>query len=155
MNLYTPEEMTACEQDINDLVDTFGSQITIYKTSEQLLISQDPNFIFTLGDEQSATSLNYVSQSGVFTARVKYLDFVELQRTFATKNKQLNSETQLRLDLSNPTVRLKLGQEAYDFIGDFQRAQFDNQTWVILKSVRPHGLFKNRNYYTIYLQQTN
>lgn len=154
MNFYSDAEHAACEQDISNLVDTFGTPISMYKTSEELLISQDPNYIFTLDSQQQSTQVSYVTVSGTFIARIKYLDKEDMARIFSTKNRQLEGNTQLRLDQSNPIVRLKLGQDAYDFIDDFQRAQFDNNTWTILRAIRWHGLF-TRNYYTIYLQQTN
>lgn len=155
MNLFTTQEQAFCESLIQDLEDTFGTPIVMYKTSEELFISQNPNFNFAYPNPQSGATVQYIPQSGTFPARIKYLDDNELQLLLATQNRQDEGQDQLRLLLSKPVVRIKVGQAAANFIGDdFKRATFDGSTFVLFRAKRLHGLF-TRNYTSFYLQRTD
>lgn len=155
MQIFSTQQQAICESLITDLVDTFGSQVVMYKTSQELVISQNPNFNFAYQTPNNGVTVQEVPQSGTFTARIKYLDDNDLQLLLATQNRQDEGQDQLRLLLSKPVVRLKFGQDASNFIGDdFERAIFDGDTFVLFRAKRLHGLF-TRNYQTYYLQRTD
>lgn len=155
MNLFSDQEKSFCEGLIQDLEDTFGTPIVIYKTSEELFISQNPNFNFAYPNPQDGAAVQFIPQSGNFTARIKYLDNNDLQLLLATQNRQDEGQDQIRLNFSKPIVRIKVNQTCADFIGnDFQRATFDNNTFVLFRAKRLHGLF-TRNYVTFFLQRTD
>lgn len=147
--------MSDADSCIQDLEDTFGTPVVIYKTSEQLLISTNPNYNFAYPDPQPGAQVQYVPQSGTFTARIKYLDDNDLQLLLTTQNRLDEGQDQLRLMLSKPVVRLKINLAADAFIGtDFQRATFDGDTFVLFRAKRRHGLFE-RNYVSLYLQRSD
>lgn len=147
--------MAFCESQIQNLEDTFGTPLNLYKTSQELLIAQNPEFNFAYQNPQPGATVSYITQSGTFPARIKYLDDEELQLLLATQGRMDAGQDQLRLLQSKPVVRIKIGQSGANFIGDnFERAMFDGNIFVLYRAPRLHGLF-TRNYTTLYLQKTD
>lgn len=140
-SLFTDEEKAELSAPFDDIHATWARDITIWKTSTQVVISTDPNYNFFQPNPQE-NSIQEVPVSGVFSARIKYpqnQDFV------LPKSLQSNkSEDQLNFNFQDGRVRIKLDPTGSAFIQGAKKVTFDGTIFEITSDKRPHGLFYNQ-----------
>jgi|GEM_PF-6586611 len=145
-NLISASERTALNAVIDDVHETFASEITVFKEASQVVIITDPNFNPLYNTANQTTSYINTPVYRTFKARIHYNDDI---------NKKYWSETnlasQIKLEAVVGTVRIKIKSEDYDYIKDGRRFDIDGKRYVLNSTFRPHGLFDNK-YYTLYLK---
>ena len=144
-SLLTAAEKTTINEAMDDLHDTFARDIQVIKEAAKTVSSQSSQFNSVYGTAGSSTSITYVTQSGSYKARVRYLR----QDEEYFSDSQLDS--QLKIKMPAGSVRLKVSGDAHDYLKDAKRIQLDNRRFTIFSDYRPHGLFDAR-YYTYYLK---
>ncbi len=140
-------EKTGYSQPFFDLHDTFSRPITMYKSSEQIvtIINNDNNVFFPDAPFNDVTQT--VIQSGVFSARIKYITKEDL-KFFST------AQDQITIKLEEGMVRLKLDVSGSSYLTDAKRVIFDETIFEPVTSKRPHGMFVP-DFYTFYLKKIN
>jgi hypothetical protein len=139
----TDAEKTALEGYMTNLHDTFKRELVIYKDGEEVVITTDPNYNFVYAGGGSS-SISYTPVSQTFSGRILYGK--PDSSTFSSPE----IDAQLRLEMLNSTVRLKVDRECKDFLAEAKRVEFDGNRFKIVGDIRPHGLF-TPNFYTFYL----
>lgn len=126
-----------------DIFDTFARDITIYTFPEQTVIASTEDYNhFYQNDKQY---VSYTPVSGVFRANVKYNDKQELQ-----KENQGPGSQQINVSEFLGDVRIKVKQDAYQYLMDKQEIEFDGTKFMLSSAPRPHGLF-DVQLYTFFL----
>lgn len=144
-SLLSDAEKAALESVMSDLHDTFKRALVIFKDGEQTVISTDPNYNFAYGFNNGiSTNVEFTPIQQTFSGRVLY------GKPDATMLSNPSIDAQLRLEMMNSTVRIKLDQDGRDFLVDAKRVEFDGNRFKVLGDPRPHGLFAPQ-FYTFFL----
>jgi hypothetical protein len=126
-----------------DIFDTFARDITIYTFPNQTAIATTEDYNhFYQNDNQY---VSYQPVSGVFKANVLYNPKQELQ-----KNNQGPGSQQINVSEFLGDVRVKVKQDAYQYLMDKQEIEFDGTKFMLSSAPRPHGLF-DVQLYTFFL----
>jgi hypothetical protein len=146
-SFLTTQEKSAINAVFDNLHDTFARTITVYKNAQDVtVISSDYNHYYKRnsdGDPPNTTT----TVSSEFSARILY---GKPDSSFLADS-QIDS--QLRLEILSSTVRLKVNQEARDYLVEAKRVEFDNNIFKINADPRPIGMF-TPEYYTFFLTPT-
>jgi hypothetical protein len=126
----------------NNLHDTFGRNVIIYKESKKVNIFSNENYISIYRNTSQGEnfSFSYETVSGTFSMRIKWLD--------PNEDKNLPIE----VDFPSQVCRLKMKKDAFDFLSGNQSLFIDNVSCEVIKGYKPHGLF-NIDFYTIYAKR--
>lgn len=152
MDFLTPQQKTELESAFNDLHDTFGRPLIMFKKAQEVVIVNNPNHNYIWETSPTNSVVQEVIVSGVFNARILYGKHQDLDQ-FVSPNRQ-ETEDQLGIQLPQGTVRLKLDPTGTAFMQDATRARLDGDIFEIVTDKRPHGLFDPK-WYTFYLKRIN
>jgi len=147
MDLLNPIEKASFAAALEDLFDTFSKPIVVYKTPTKVIISQDANFNFAFGDNDKGVDVDYVPVSGVFEAKIHY-EHDKLSPV------PVGAGGELRTPLDQGVVRLKVRQDAYLFLKDCERVEFEGKTYNVVSDFRPRFIF-GAKFYIFYLNATS
>lgn len=152
MDLLSQSEKAALEAEIYNIHDTFSRPIYMWKQRQQVVISESDshNYIWDSAPQNTTTIDTIVS--GQFNARILYGKKQNVDPFKARQSNQAESQSAAELQLGE--VRVKLDPTGAAFMNDAKRATFDNETFEIVSSERPHGLFTPK-FYTFYLKKIN
>lgn len=145
-SLLTSTEKAALAAVFDDIHETFAREITVYKEASTVVIITDPNYNPLYKTAGQTTSIINTPVYKTFKARIQYQDDVGKKYW---SEQGLNS--QIKLEAVVGTVRLKIDQDAYDYVKDARRFDVDGKRYVLNSTFRPHGLF-DIQYYTLYLK---
>ncbi len=145
-SLLTSTEKAALAAVFDDIHETFAREITVFKEASTVVIITDPNYNPLYKTACQTTSIINTPVYKTFKARIQYQDDVGKKYW---SEQGLNS--QIKLEAVVGTVRLKIDQEAYDYVKDARRFDVDGKRYVLNSTFRPHGLF-DIQYYTLYLK---
>ena len=150
-SLISSAEKAVFKQVFEDLHDTWSDQIVVYKTPNRVVASSDTSFNFIYDSEGSNnTTYEYTPVSGVFDARILYADKQELQ--YANNGP---SNEQMRMSQTLGECRIKVRQDCFDFIKEYQSIEFNGNKFSLKCHDRPHGLFEKGQFFTFYLTREN
>lgn len=122
---------------LQNLYDSNSRDIIVYKTSQKTIISQNTNYNFAFGDNQAAVQIQDVLASGTFYARVHYVDAGQAGSVKKLDRKIFDELTELKMDMNETFVRLKVGTEAFEFLKDSSNVQFDNINYKLISNMKP------------------
>lgn len=145
-SLLTSAEKAALEAVFDDIHETFARTITVFKEASNVVIITDPNYNPLYRTAGQTTSVVNTPVYRTFKARIKYEDDVGKKYW---SEQGLNS--QIKLQVVVGSVRIKIDQEAYDFVKDGLRFDVDGRRYVLNSTFKAHGLF-DIQYYTLYLK---
>jgi hypothetical protein len=147
MELISASEKAELAKVIDDIHETFARDIYVYKTPTITAISTSGNYNFAFGDDQPSVTASKEVVSASFKARIKHLDL-------ASDSEQLRNIPidDARFKSTKGLIRLKITQEAYNFIKDSERITVDGRNCILMTNDRPHGLFDTQ-YITVYLSR--
>lgn len=141
-NLISDADKVIYESAIQDIADTFGRDIVAWKRSaERVVTANDDNDSFY--DNKKKPNITYTYQTGVFKARIKYIDRQDKEFYIAM------SDAQVQVTQDTQLVRLKINVENCDFIREADKVTVDGVDFRIVTSPRNHGVFSN-NFCTFY-----
>ncbi len=135
MSFFTEEEKAEAVSMLNEAFNTFKEQIYVYQSPEQTVISTDPNYVWSFGNDQPDIQVTNTTQSGVFWATVEYMNNESLQRIdHSIFNESILSKQGL--------VRISVsGVEAFNFLKKAEKITFDDQNFKVVSDLQRRGLF--------------
>lgn len=142
MNYLNKQQKVAYSKAFYDLHDTFSRNIVVFKHPNATLISSQPEYNF-LYSQQTNTEIQYTPVSGVFPARIKWMNASEV-----------NDSKEIRPTILGNFCRLKVKADALAFISGArgQRIEVDGRLVNWIGSSEPHGLFAP-DFYNLYLRE--
>jgi len=125
------------------LHETFAQKITVYKNGKKTLIAHDPkyNSIYSRNDLGKRDSVEYTVVSETFDARIYY---IKTEEEFFN-----NYKSQTKVILPKGSVKVVVKKEAFDYIQEARRVEFDGRRFTIHTDGAPYGLTSNL-FYTFY-----
>ncbi|HAI43902.1 MAG TPA: hypothetical protein DCM40_40305 [Maribacter sp.] len=135
---------------IRDLADTlhttFARTITVYKNAKKTLIASTTawNSLYRRTNTGSNTAVEYTEVSQSFTARIYYDDMDTSYLTDDGPSQQAG--TQNKVVVAAGTVRIVVKQDAYDYLSEARRVEFDGTKFIIESDGQPRGLTSNQFY---------
>jgi hypothetical protein len=141
-SLVTDNQKILYSDVFNDIHDTFARKIIIFKTPIRTVISTDPNYNFLYGNNQDGFDVSYTPVSGIFDARIKWLDPQALQ-----------GYKEIKEEIHGNVCRLKVKKDARDFLDGSERIEIDGKYVQFFGSTQPQGLF-NIDFYTMYFEES-
>lgn len=135
-------EKAEMSQQFNNLHDTFGRSVVIYRDPERTDIVSTDDYISAYRNYRQADNLqfNLTPVTGQFLMRIQWLD--------PRKEERIPLES----PLPGQVCRLKMKQDAFDFLNGCQSFYVDNIPCEKIGFDKPHGLF-NVDFYTIYAKR--
>jgi hypothetical protein len=147
MNLFSSGQLSSYKTAFENLHESFGRDVVVFKESERVTIEEvDDNFnYFYRKGRQNSVSETLQPVSGVFKMRIKWLD----------PNKVEDNQfiSQIRPEVNANLCRLKMDEEAFNFISGAQVFMIDGRTCDLAGFSRPHGLVENQ-FFTIFAKET-
>ena len=141
-DLLSSTEKLAYGNVFNDMHDTFSRKIIVFKTPIRTVISTDINYNFLYGNSQDGFDVSYTPVSGIFDARIKWLD-----------PQSLKGYKEIKEEIHGNVCRLKIKKDARDFLDGSERVEIDGKYVQFFGSTQPHGLF-NIDFYTMYFEES-
>lgn len=138
-SLISESRQKSVEAVFKNLHDTFVKEITVYKNAQGVCISSSPAYNSIYGDKGPNQSIRYDTVSKVFQARIY---FVKLEKEFLYDNQGVDSSNN-KLILPQGFVKIIVEEEAYLFIKESRKLEFDGATYSIRSAGSPEGLFNN------------
>jgi hypothetical protein len=122
---------------------TFAKDITVYKNGKKTLIAHDPkyNSIYSRNNAGNRDSVEYTVVSKTFSARIYY---IKTEEEFFN-----NYKSQTKVILPKGSVKVVVEKEAFDYIQEARRVEFDGRRFTIHTDGAPYGLTSNL-FYTFY-----
>lgn len=151
-DFFTQEEKLTFSNLFNDLHDTYAREIYMFKQRNELVITNNPNHSYVWDDAPDNTQPEFTLVSGSFKGRILYAN--KQDKGFLSTKQIGGGEDQLKDELFDGDVRIKLDPTGAAFIGDSQKARFDDVMFEIISHPRPHGLFEPK-WQTFYLKRAN
>jgi len=127
----------------NTLHETFAQNITVYKNGKKTLIAHDPKYNSVYGRNNSGNrdSVEYSVVSKTFGARIYYIK---------TEEELLNNyKSQAKVILPKGSVKVVVKKDAFDYIQEARRVEFDGRRFTIHTDGSPYGL-TSKLFYTFY-----
>lgn len=132
----------------NTLHETFAKTITVYKNSQKTVVASTPqyNSIYKRTNTGSTGNIQYTTISQTFSARVYYLKSEE--EYLANEGNQQGTQNKIILPMGS--VKIVVKQDAYEFIKEARKIEFDGKRFNIKSDGNPDGMVGNQ-FYTFYL----
>lgn len=125
------------------LHETFAQNITVYKNGKKTLIAHDPkyNSVYSRNNAGKRDSVEYTVVSKTFSARIYY---IKTEEEFFN-----NYKSQTKVILPKGSVKVVVKKDAFDYIQEARRVEFDGRRFTIHTDGAPYGLTSNL-FYTFY-----
>lgn len=136
-------EKAEMSQQFNNLHETFGRNVVIYRDPERTDIITNDDYISAYRDYRQGSNFtfNTVPVTGQFLMRIKWLDPRDEEFIPGIDN-----------PLPGQVCRLKMKKDAYDFLNGSQSFYVDNIPCELIGVPKLHGLF-NVDFYTVYVKR--
>lgn len=144
------------ESTINTMYDTlhetFAQTITVFKNSKRTVISTNSRYnnIYGRTNTGSKSNIEYTTESQSFEARVYYIN---MEEEYLSNNENQRG-TQNKIILPNGSVKIVVKSDAYEFLQEARRVDFDGIRFAIKSDGEPRGLTTNK-FYTFLLTPTD
>tara|TARA_Y100000004_G_scaffold105274_2_gene118170 strand:- start:3776 stop:4246 length:471 start_codon:yes stop_codon:yes gene_type:complete len=144
------DQITKIRDLANTLHTTFARTITVYKNAKKTLIASTDswNSLYRRTNTGSNSSVEYTEVSQSFTARIYYDDMDTSYLTDDGPSQQAG--TQNKVVVAAGTVRIVVEQDAYDYLSEARRVEFDGTKFIIESDGQPRG-FTSNQFYTFVL----
>lgn len=148
-SLISDSEKTTLNSALEDQADTFSRDLICYKDAKQTVTAPSESFNSIYGNAGATTSITYTPQSITVQARIQYAkNYNEEQFT------DVESDSQLKLEIPNGKVRIKIKSSDFAQVKDCKRFKFDGSMFYKDSDFRGHGLF-DVQYYTFLVKPTD
>lgn len=132
-----------------NLHDTFTREITVYKNAKGVSISSSPSYNSIYGSRSQAESIEFQTVSKSFKARIY---FIKNEQEFLQSNNQNSSID--KIILPNGLVKIVVEPDAFEFIKEARKVEFDGVIYNVRSPGAPEGLFETQ-FYEFYLTPIN
>lgn len=144
-DLFSSSEKSAFDKVFDDLHDTFGRDITIFKKSQKVFVATDSTYNALYSKTKNQKGIDKVVEAIKVKARIAYAGSFE--------NARSNDENEiLGLDIPNDHIRIKLNLEGYNLIKQAKDIEIDGELFDIVSDASKSGMFSVR-YYNILLKR--
>lgn len=145
-SLISDAAKAAMKAAVETVHDTFSRSIFVYKEAQRVLIStknENYNMLYNnvRGKQESIDNVPVVQEFKATILYGKYQDEENVDEANA----------QIKVELPVGSVRIKVKQDAYEYLKDAKRVTFDGKTFIMTGQERPHGVF-SPHIYSFYLQ---
>lgn len=130
----------------NDIHDTFSRTVKVWKDSERIVITEvDNNFNpFYRTNAQPSVESEYEEEVAEFPMRIKWLD--------PRQDVSLPGGYQIRDSINDNICRLKMEEDAFNFIDGCKKIEVDGRDCERVGFSRPHGIVDNQ-FFTIFVKE--
>jgi len=149
-NFFTLEQKESYEDAFNSIHESFGRDVVIIKDSKRVVVAQtsdDFNYFYSDYHQDSLQEIS-VPVSGIFKMRIKW-DNPNNELLFDNPGMDV-----IRPKIHANLCRLKMRQDAFDFIIGFKQFIVDEKRCELVGFSRPHGIISN-NFYTVMVKESN
>lgn len=154
-NLVDVDLKEECASYMDDLFDTFARtlQFIVYKNPEEVIVSLDSNFNADWDQKKPWLDPNstYTQVSQSFPARIWYLDYEQQMNSLYLEGKILEGS---RFKREIQSIKIQVREDAYLFIKDANKCEFNNYLWNVKTSEKQVGIF-DFNFYTFMLERAD
>lgn len=137
--------ISAAQKDyINTIFDnvheTFARQITVYMNPQIVVLTASPTFNALYGTDlpTAANPPEYTVKSYTFKARIHYMS--QEQSIFP------GAEAQQRIVYPVGTIKIKVPANAFDYLKEAKRVEFEGRRYSIVSDYKPFGIFGPKYY---------
>lgn len=138
MNIFTNSFKSIASGALDTLFDSLARNIIIYKTPQQVIISEGSGYNFAFGNSDPNIQTQTVVASGIFPAKIRY--DAEQARIYGNIRAQ-DSEESLREMLLKGRVKITVRPDAFAFLQDCKEVIIDGKTVRVKSDYRPHFPF--------------
>jgi hypothetical protein len=148
------DQITKVRNLADTLHSTFARTITVYKNAKKTLIASNSswNSLYRRTNTGSNSSVEYTEVSQSFTARIYYKDMDSSYLTDDGPSQQAGSQNKVVVPAG--TVEITVKEDAYNYLSEARRVEFDGQKFIIESDGQPRGLTSNQ-FYTFTLSPTD
>jgi len=144
-DLFSSSEKSGFDRVFDDLHDTFGREITIFKKSQKVFVATNSTYNALYSKTKNQKGIEKVVEAVKIKARIAYAGSFE--------NARSNDENEiLGLDIPSDHVRLKLNLEGFNLIKQAKDIEIDGELFDIVSDASKSGLFSVR-YFNILLKR--
>lgn len=144
-DLFSSSEKSAFDKVFDDLHDTFGRDITIFKKSQKVFVATNSTYNALYSKTKNQKGIEKVVEAIKIKARIAYAGSFE--------NARSNDENEiLGLDIPSDHVRIKLNLEGYNLIKQAKDIEIDGELFDVVSDASKSGIFSVR-YYNILLKR--
>ena len=144
-DLFSENEKYELDKVFDDLHDTFGREITIFKKSQKVFVATNSTYNALYSKTKNQKGIEKVVEAIKIKARIAYAGSFE--------NARSNDENEiLGLDIPSDHVRIKLNLEGYNLIKQAKDIEIDGELFDIVSDASKSGLFSVR-YYNVLLKR--
>lgn len=135
---------SAQKEQINSIFDnvheTFARQITVYMNPEMVIMTASPTFnsLYSADVANAANKPSYTTKSYTFKARIHYMS--QEQSIFP------GAEAQQRIVYPVGTIKIKVSADAFDYLKEARRIEFEGRRYSIVSDYKPFGIFGPKYY---------
>lgn len=135
-------ERAEISSQFDNLHDTFGRNVVIYKESKKVNIFTNEDYISAYRNTNQGENFtfSYETVSGNYPMRIKWLD----------PNEEKNIP--MEIDFPNQVCRLKMKKDAFDFLSGQQSLFIDGIPCEMIAGYKPHGIV-DINFYTVFAKR--
>jgi hypothetical protein len=140
----SPDQIKKVQDLASTLHTTFARTITVYKNAKKTLIASDSawNALYGRTNTGSDSSVEYTTVSETFEARIYYDDMDTEYLTDDGPSEQAG--TQNKVVVPDGTVRIVVKEDAYNYLGEARRVEFDGTKFIIESDGQPRGFTSNQ-----------
>jgi hypothetical protein len=149
-SLISESRQQSIETVMRNLHDTFIKEITVYKNAQGICISSSPAYNSIYGDKGPSQSIQYEMVVKKFNARIYY---IKSEQEFFANGGNANGSND-KVILPDGSVKIVVEADAYLFIKESRKIEFDGTIFSVRSSGNPGGLFNNI-FYEFYLTPLN
>lgn len=124
----------------DNVFETFAREITVYMNPEMTIMTTSPTYnnLYNADVSTAATKPSYTTKSYKFKAKIHYLS--QEQSIFP------GAEAQQRIVYPVGSVKIKVGADAFGYLKEARRIEFDGRRYSIVSDYQPFGIFGPRYY---------
>lgn len=132
----------------DDVFETFARYITVIMNPEMVVATTSPTYngFYGADTNSAANEPTYTTKSYTFKAKISYISNQKAPY-FAAVNQQ-------RMMLPMGSVKIKVGADAFPYLKEAKKIEFDGRRYDITSDYKPNGIFGPR-YYSFLLTPIN
>lgn len=142
MKLISESEKIELAQYLNDVYDTFKTDVLYFVERDILTISTDTNFNYVYGTEQNGVTTTTQVHSGIFDATIKYLNAADSRQSY--KNFPVEN---LNIDNTKTYIRIRTKLANLSLVQGIKQLKLDGLVYQLVSAPKPHSLFPTTTKY--------
>lgn len=132
----------------DNVLETFARNITVIMNPEMIVATTSPTYngFYGADTNTAANQPSYVTKSYTFKAKISYLS--------NDREAYPGASNQERMFYPNGSVKIKVNEDAFPYLKEAKKIEFDGRRYTITSDYKPNGIFGPR-YYSFLLTPIN